>query len=196
MPLGIDPTTNIMSYLSPTNKRRSKRYADSLPRQVVIPRKFKQPLQHRDYKMKEIRTEIDINASPEKAWEVLTDFDRFPQWNPFIRQISGSPEIGAKLKIQLQTSRGKSRTYRPTVTKVEPNHELRWFGKSIIPGIFNGERIFTIEPLKTNHVRFVHMEIFTGLGVALVGNRLDKDMNESFVKMNHAFKEKVEQASS
>jgi hypothetical protein len=39
------------------------------------------------------------------------------------------------------------------------------------------------------------MEIFTGLGVALVGNRLDKDMNESFAKMNHAFKEKVEQVS-
>ena len=196
MPLGMNPTTNIMSYLSPTNKRRSKRYADSLPRLVRIPRKFKQLPQHRVYKMKEIRTEIDISASPEKAWDVLTDFDRFPQWNPFIRQISGSPEIGAKLKIQLQTSRGKSRTYRPTVTKVEPNHELRWFGKSIIPGIFNGERIFTIEPLKTNHVRFVHMEIFTGLGVALVGNRLDKDMNESFVKMNQAFKEKVEQVSS
>lgn len=163
---------------------------------IRMPRKFKQLLQHRNCKMKEIRTEIDIKASPEKAWEVLTDFNSFPQWNPFIRQIHGSPKIGTKLKIQLHTSSGKSRTYRPTVTKVEPNHELRWFGKSIIPGIFNGERIFTIEPLKTNHVRFVHVEIFTGLGVALVGNRLDKDMNESFVKMNHAFKEKVEQVSS
>ena len=145
--------------------------------------------------MKEIRTEIDVKASPDKAWGVLTDFNSFPQWNPFIRQIDGHPSVGTKLKIHLNTSSGKSRTYRPTVTKVEPPHELRWYGKSFIPGMFNGERIFTIEPLKTNHVRFVHMEIFTGLGVALVGNRLDKDMNESFVKMNRAFKEKVEQVS-
>jgi hypothetical protein len=188
----------MMPNLSPITHRRRRRkwYAESLPRRVRIPRKFKQLLQHRDYKMKEIRTEIDIKASPEKAWEVLTDFNSFPQWNPFIRQISGSPKIGTKIKIQLHTSGGKSRTYRPTVTKVEPNHELRWFGKSIIPGIFNGERIFTIDLLKPNHVRFVHMEIFTGLGVALVGNRLDKDMNESFVKMNKAFKEKVEQVAS
>jgi hypothetical protein len=184
-----------MSSLSPINQRRSKWHANSFPMQGGIPRKFKQLRQHRDYEMKPRRTEIDISATPEKAWEVLTDFDSFPQWNPFIRQINGSAEIGTKLKIQLQTSGGKSRTYRPTVTKVDPNHELRWFGKSIIPGIFNGERIFTIESLKTNHVRFVHMEIFTGLGVALVGNRLDKDMNESFVKMNRAFKEKVEQVS-
>ena len=82
------------------------------------------------------------------------------------------------------------------MTKVKPHQELRWFGKSTIPGIFNGERIFTLEPLKTNQVRFVHMEIFTGLGVAIVGDRLDKDMYQSFVKMNDAFKEKVEQESS
>ena len=101
-----------------------------------------------------------------------------------------------RLKIHLHTLTGKNRTYRPTVTKVEPNRELRWYGKSFIPGIFNGERIFILEPLKTNHVRFVHREIFTGLGAALAGDRLDKDMYQSFVEMNNAFKEKVEQASS
>jgi hypothetical protein len=145
--------------------------------------------------LKEIRTEIDIKASPEKAWEVLTDFNNYPQWNPSIHQICGGPNVGTKLKIQLYTSSGKSRIYQPTVTKVEPFRELHWIGKSIIPGIFKGERIFTIEPLEKNYVRFVHLEIFTGLGVALVGSRLDKDLYQSFVNMNEAFKERVEQAS-
>jgi hypothetical protein len=162
---------------------------------VRMPGKIKQPLRYREYKLKEIRTEIDIKASPDKAWGVLTDFNSFPQWNPFIRQIDGSPSFGTKLKIHLNTSSGKSRTYRPTVTKVEPPHELRWYGKSFIPGMFNGERIFTIEPLKANHVRFVHIEIFTGFVVSLVGDRLDKDMCKSFAMMNDAFKEQVEQAS-
>jgi hypothetical protein len=146
--------------------------------------------------LKEIYTEIDIKASPEKAWKILTDFNNFPQWNPFIHKINGDPKVGTKLKIHLHTLTGKNRTYRPTVTKVEPNCELRWSGKSFIPGIFNGERIFILEPLKTNHVRFIHREIFTGLGAALAGDRLDKDMYQSFVEMNNAFKEKVEQTSS
>ena len=146
--------------------------------------------------MKEIHTEIDIKASPEKAWKILTDFSNFSQWNPFIHKINGDPKVGTKLKIHLHTVTGKNRTYRPTVTKVEPNRELRWSGKSFIPGIFNGERIFILEPLKTNHVRLIHREIFTGLGVALAGDRFDKDMYQSFVEMNNAFKEKVEQASS
>ena len=59
--------------------------------------------------------------------------------------------------------------------------------------MFTGERIFTIEPLKTNHIPFVNLEIVTGLAVAIVGDSLDKDMYQSFVKMNDAFKEKVEQ---
>ncbi len=160
-----------------------------------MPKKFKQLLQYKVYKLKEIRTEIDIIASPEKTWEVLTDFNSFPQWNPFIRQINGAPNVGTKINIHLQTSSGKSRTYRPTVTKVEQYHELRWYGKSFIPGMFNGQRIFIIDSLNTNHVRFVHMEIFTGFIVSLVGNRLDKDMYQSFVKMNVAFKERVEHTS-
>jgi hypothetical protein len=146
--------------------------------------------------LKEIHTEIDIEATPEKAWEVLTDFNSFPQWNPFMHQIIGAPKVGTKLKIYIHTSSGKRRTYGPTVTKVEPPHELRWYGKSFIPGIFNGERIFTIEPLKKDNVRFVHREIFTGFIVSLVGDRLDKDMNQSFVVMNNAFKEKVEQEAA
>ena len=117
-------------------------------------------------------------------------------WNPFIRKINGEAKVGIKLEIYLQTSRGKNRTYRPTVTKVEPNHELRWLGKSLVPGIFNGERIFTIEPLEVNYIRFVHREVFTGLGAFLAGNRLDKDLYQSFDKMNNAFKEKVEQVDN
>ncbi|HEY6536236.1 MAG TPA: SRPBCC domain-containing protein [Candidatus Nitrosocosmicus sp.] len=142
--------------------------------------------------LKEIRTEIIINASPEKTWEVLTNFNNFSQWNPFIRQIIGEPKVGTKLQINLLTSSGKTRSYNPTITKVEPLHELRWIGKFIIPGIFDGERIFIIEPIKSNQVRFVHIEIFKGLGVSLSGSRLDEDVSKSFEKMNNAFKEKVE----
>ena len=51
-------------------------------------------------------------------------------------------------------SPSNKRIYKPTITKVQPNHELRWFGKSIFPGMLNGERIFTIDSLGTNNVLF------------------------------------------
>ena len=145
--------------------------------------------------MKEIHTQLNIKASAERAWQVLIDFTNYSQWNPFIRQINGAPKVGTKLEIHLHTASGKRRIYRPTVTKLEPYHELRWYGKSFLPGIFNGEHIFTIETLEVNHILFLHREIFTGLGVALAGNRLDADLYQSFEEMNNAFKEKLEKAA-
>lgn len=143
--------------------------------------------------MKEIHTEINIRASAKKVWELLTDFQNFRLWNPFIREIEGTPSLGTKIKIHLHTSSGKSRTYQPKITKLEPYKELRWFGKSMIPGFFNGERIFVLEPFQDNDTRFIHKEIFTGILVDLVGNRLDKDMYNSFVSMNEALKKRAEQ---
>ena len=41
--------------------------------------------------MKEIYTEIEINASANIIWRIITDFEGYPHWNPFIKEISGIP---------------------------------------------------------------------------------------------------------
>src|ERR1043165_4998641 len=119
--------------------------------------------------MKEIRTEITIHADVHKVWQVLTEFKNYDKWNPFVRSIEGTPNPGKKLKIHLHTSRGKNRTYSPHITKVEPDKELRWYGKSLIPGIFNGERIFKLDAIGNDQTKFIHKEIFTGILVVLIG---------------------------
>ena len=37
--------------------------------------------------MRELRAEIEIAAPPERVWRVLSDFDAYPDWDPFIRSI-------------------------------------------------------------------------------------------------------------
>ncbi|HYF98605.1 MAG TPA: SRPBCC domain-containing protein [Candidatus Saccharimonadales bacterium] len=143
--------------------------------------------------MKEIHTEINIQATAERVWKILTDFKNFQQWNPFIYKIDGDPSVGTRIKIHLRTPNGKNRRYQPKITMVEPSRELRWLGKLTIPGIFDGERIFILEPIGDKQIRFVHKEIFAGLLVHLVGNRLDKDMYSSFISMNEALKKRAEE---
>ena len=36
---------------------------------------------------KQIKTSIHINATKEKVWEILMDFEKYPEWNPFIKSI-------------------------------------------------------------------------------------------------------------
>jgi hypothetical protein len=142
--------------------------------------------------MKELRTEIEINASAERVWQLLTDFASFPQWNPFIRRASGEPKKGAQLQVYLQPSGTKGMTFRPKVLKVEPDRELRWLGHFMIPGLFDGEHIFTIEPLEAGRVRFVQREIFTGILVPLFARWLSKDTRQGFEEMNLALKLRAE----
>ena len=145
--------------------------------------------------MKELRSEIEIQASAERVWQLLTDFASFPQWNPFIRKASGSLRVGERLEVNIQPSGASGMTFRPTVLKAEPNRELRWLGHLLISGLFDGEHSFTIEPLGEGRVRFTQREVFTGLLVPLFARGLDTDTRRGFEEMNQALKSKAEQAA-
>ena len=141
--------------------------------------------------MKEVHTEIEINASPERVWKIVTDFERYNQWNPFINRVIGQAKEGSRIEIHIETPGGKNRKYGPTVTRVEEGRELRWLGKS---WLLNGEHIFTIEQLQPGRVRFVHREVFDGLLTSIFGKSLDTDIKQGFEEMNKALKDRAERA--
>ena len=143
--------------------------------------------------MKEYNNEVEIHASAERVWQLLTDFARFPQWNPFIHRASGEAKAGARLELTLQPSGASRTTSRPTVLKAEPNHELRWIERSLIPGLLDVEHIFTIKQLDTTHVRFTQREIRTGLLVPLRARGRTTDTRRGLKEMNQALKMRAEQ---
>ena len=145
--------------------------------------------------MKEVRAEIEIKSYPESVWKILTDFATYDQWNPFINKIIGLPTEGSKIDIYIETPSGKNRKYSPRITKVEEGRELRWFGKSSLPGFLNAEHIFTIEELQPERVRFTQREVFDGLLIRLFGKGLDVDVRQGFQDMNEALKKRAERSS-
>jgi hypothetical protein len=136
----------------------------------------------------EILTEIEIHASSERVWQVLSDFDAYPHWNPFIRRIEGELRVGARLRVFVQPAGRKGMSFRPTVTLHEPKRALGWLGRLWVPGLFDGEHSFTIDPVAEERVRFVHAERFTGLLVPLAAKMLDQDIRRGFEEMNRALK--------
>jgi hypothetical protein len=147
--------------------------------------------------MHEITTTTEINAPPRSVWKVLVDFQAHPQWNPFVRSIEGSPREGETLKVFIQPVGGKGMTFRPRVLRAVPDQELRWLGRVVLPGIFDGEHSFRIEPLdQGRHTRFIQGEQFTGLLVPLLRKNLDRGTRAGFAAMNEALKARVEESSS
>jgi hypothetical protein len=144
--------------------------------------------------MREFRREVEIDASPERVWAVLTDFAAYPEWNPFIRSISGELREGAKLEVSIKPPGARATTFKPTVRAVVPGRELRWLGR-VFPGLFDGEHSLRIEPLDGGRSRFVQSERFSGLLVGLAKGTLAKT-EVGFEQMNAALKTRVEQASA
>jgi hypothetical protein len=139
--------------------------------------------------LKELRAEIQINASRMRVWNILTDFEKYEEWNPFIQRIAGEPKEGSKIKIHLRTPGGKNRQYEPIVTKVDPGRELRWIGKSML---LTGEHTFVIEEKQAESVLFIQRELFGGLLASFFGSGTHEDIEAGLRQMNEALKQRAE----
>jgi hypothetical protein len=143
--------------------------------------------------LKKISTAIRIKAKPEKVWEILTRFADYQLWNPFITKIIGEAAFGNTIEVHIRTKKGKDRTYHPKITRVEVNKELRWKGKSFLPGIFEGERIFQIvNDQLEEEISFIHTEIFSGIGARFLSNKLSEDLQQGFQDMDKALRSRAE----
>ena len=142
--------------------------------------------------MRVLSTEIEIDATPESIWRILADFDRFPEWNPFIREIEGEMKEGSRLRVRMEPPGGRGMTFRPVVRRIEINREFRWLGHLIVPGLFDGEHIFEILPAGAGKVRFVQHESVRGLLVPLLWKSLEESTKQGFREMNDALKARAE----
>ena len=143
---------------------------------------------------KEIVTEIEIDASPSRVWQVLTDFEKYPTWNPFIKKISGIPARNEKLEVHMPDPRGEMMVFTPDVLVAEKDRELSWLGRSE-GDAFNGEHRFLIDPIENNNnikVRFTQSEKFTGSMVESLEGWLDTVVKQNFEDMNRALKGRAE----
>ena len=138
--------------------------------------------------MKEIKTEIIINSTVDKVWSTLTDFDSYPNWNPFIKYFKGTPKEGNRIEVKLVPPNSKGMVFKPTILKFIPNKELRWLGHTLISGLFDGEHIFELIPNSDGTTTFIQREKFGGILVPLLKNSLD-DTKAGFELMNKKIKE-------
>ena len=141
--------------------------------------------------MRELTTQIEIDASPERVWDVLTDFASYGEWNPFIRSIVGKPDVGSRLRVRIEPPDGRGMTLKPTVRSADSARELSWLGRLLVPGVFDGEHRFALEPLDAGRTRFTQSERFRGILVPLTGKVLEKT-RRGFEEMNDALKRRVE----
>ncbi|MDJ0637963.1 MAG: SRPBCC domain-containing protein [Paracoccaceae bacterium] len=139
-----------------------------------------------------ISTQIEIEAPASAVWSELADGKAYPDWNPFVKHLSGELEAGSRLDITIQSEGNAPMNFTPEVLVADADEELRWVGRLGITGIFDGEHYFILEENDRGTTILHHGENFRGiLGypvLALIG----EDTHNGFLAMNDALKARVE----
>jgi hypothetical protein len=141
----------------------------------------------------EICTEIEIAASAEHVWRVLTDFPAYSQWNSVVSEIRGEMKLGGRLVVRVPALGGLRIRLRVKVLRVEPERELCWGGRFVLSSLFAGEHALTIQPRGDSRVRFVQREIYTGLLAPVFLLIMGANNRSAFERMNQALKVRAEQ---
>lgn len=139
-----------------------------------------------------IETSIEIDAPAALVWAVLVDFDAYFEWNPFLLGVQGSTIPGQRLRVSIRPPGSASMSFKPRVLAVTGGRELRWLGRFVVPGLFDGEHYFRLEPTGPARVEFIQGETFSGLLVGLAKDSLLTSTRVGFEEMNRALKRRAE----
>jgi uncharacterized protein YndB with AHSA1/START domain len=74
------------------------------------------------------RAEIEIAAPPDAVWDVLTDFDRWPTWNPDVSSMTFGGDVveGAEFRWKAGPT-----TITSTIRRIERPRLIGWTGRTL-----------------------------------------------------------------
>ena len=135
----------------------------------------------------EISTNIIINAPVAEVWTEFIHFEKYPEWNPFVKSIEGELIVGKKFKAKID-----SMSFSPVLKSNIPEKSFSWKGKLLFPGIFDGHHSFECIENEDGTTLFVQEEQFFGILVPFLRKKLNTEIINGFNAMNRALKDRVE----
>lgn len=143
-----------------------------------------------------ISTTTEIDAPPERVWSVLVDLPAYGEWNPFIVEASGTVAVGEQLSLRMALPGRRPMQITPRLLVVAPEQELRWKGRLLLPGLFDGEHAFVLTPLADGRTRLHHWERFGGVLLPLARGMIYERTVQAFHELNAALAKRAAGATA
>lgn len=141
---------------------------------------------------RQVNTEIVVDAPLAAVWQVLGDTARYPEWNPFIRSLTGETLAGGRIHVALHFAGPGPKEYDATLLGFIVDHEIRWEYELLIPGLFSGKHKLIIDSLDDGRTKLRHEEEVRGLLAGPVTASYLEQLQAGFQAMNRALKKRVE----
>jgi len=143
--------------------------------------------------MKIYEIAVQIKAPKEKVWNVLTDFEQYPQWNSVLT-LKNNPNLipGQKFDVAITQPNNKKSQFKAILLHKEKFDSFT--ARQIILGswFFEATHFFILNKTDDNTLEFVQKWELKGIISTLMSKLVLKEL-EVFKKMNEELKAYVEQ---
>jgi uncharacterized protein YndB with AHSA1/START domain len=135
-------------------------------------------------------SEIEIPAAATVVWEVVTDFERWPSWNPDVKSMSMQGAVAAGSEFRWKAGPG---TITSTIRRVEPPRLIAWTGRTL--GI-RAIHFWWLDP-RGDGVTFVRTEeSYGGVVARLLRRPLQKTLDRALDDGLRHLKDEVERQTA
>lgn len=117
----------------------------------------------------------NIQAAPDRIWELLTNASNLAKWNTTITSIEGNIAPGEKIKLIVKAA--PERTFNLAISEFVPSKKLVW--RDGFAPMFSGVRTYTLTPQSNGSTNFEMVEVLSGLMLPMIANSLP-DFGPSF----------------
>ena len=135
---------------------------------------------------------VEVDAPADVVWSVLTDFDSYGEWNPFISRCRAQLTVGAPIEMVVQQLAPRPITMREWIRSVTPGSEFSYSMKPAPLGALRSNRTHTLVPLAENRTRYEsHFEL-GGWLAPLVGLLFGRGFRRGFPGMTTGVQREAE----
>ncbi|AYF76443.1 SRPBCC domain-containing protein [Nocardia yunnanensis] len=139
---------------------------------------------------------VEIDAPAELVWQVLTDVDRYGEWNPFCLECKTTLEPGSPIDMKVRLVGPKPKRQREFIRTHTPGTEFSYSMKPVPLGLLSSERSHTVTSLEGGRTRYVSHFQLQGALAPVVSGLLGKALTTGFEGMTNAVKTRAEALKS
>lgn len=139
-----------------------------------------------------VSAEIEIAAPSERVWEILTDLERYPDWNPFTQKVESTLELGAEVHLYTRL-RSERLVHRVEyVTAHVPGERICWGMTMGARIVLAAERRQILTPLDAARTRYLSDDRISGMLTPIVMAFWGAAMQRGFDAVAAALKKRAE----
>jgi hypothetical protein len=140
-----------------------------------------------------IEHRIGVQTPAPVIWEMVSNVNGWPAWNPLYPKARGEVGFGAELELEVALPGEAPRTIKPKVTDWTPGEQIIW-QLSMMGGLIRTTRYIELETLDNGNCIFSNGEIFEGPLMRLIGKRTQKAIKAGFRAFGETVRDRAEAA--